>query len=227
MSDDLEPTLRRVRPEIPASDSAQEEVLQRILGPSTTKGRRPSRQAALIASAAALALGAAFAGGLLAAPSSSGAPGEVALHSTQAGYGLSLSLPSGWSGRIYNEQPAGSAFAANLQAGNFALPANDDDVGTEAAKLMGSDSVFLILWEALGPGGGFHYRKLTGAPQLAPQDFGVPLEGFPPDHALGRTFFETGGRKFEVIAELGRPEVSAAQLDEVNGVLKTLVITPR
>jgi hypothetical protein len=229
MSDDFDLTLRRLRPQIPAaSDRALQEALERIRGrPATERQRVVSRRGALIAVLAMVALGAAFAVGLVVAPSSSGTTGSVSLRSIHTDYGLSLTLPSGWSGRIYNEQPAGSPIAANLQAGNFPLPAEDDDVGTSAAKVMHPDSVLLILWEALGTGGGFHYQKLSGPPQLAPQDSTVPLEGFPPDHALARIFFETAGRKFELIAEFGQSRLTPALLDEANGVLKTLAITPR
>jgi len=57
---------------------------------------------------------------------------------------ISITLPKGWHGRIYRR--AGGL--PIVQAGNFQLPASDDDVGTKAIKRMRADSIFFVLLES-------------------------------------------------------------------------------
>jgi hypothetical protein len=141
-------------------------------------------------------------------------------------YGVSLDLPNGWTGRVYNEQPTGTQPAANLQAGSFVLPRGDDDTGTKAAAAMRRQDFLIIMWEAFGRGGGFDYRPQSSAPQLTPEDSVSMLEGFPPTHALARLFFSTQGREFELIVEFGTPSADPGQLERANRVLETLRVEP-
>jgi hypothetical protein len=171
-------------------------------------------------------MAAAFALGLLAAPSTGRTAGKVAIESVGPNYGLTVQLPTGWSGRIYNEQPGGSAPAGYVQAANFRLPANDDDVGTAAAATMKPHDVLIILLESLGDGG-LDFNPLGSPLVITRADFGPATEGVPSDHALARTFVSAAGRRFVVSVQFGSRAVSDDQLTRVNDVLSTLRIQPR
>ena len=226
MSDEVEVLIRQSRPRIP---DASPSIVHTALADAHASAGAPTRSShrwrnAVVLAVAMAAVIAAFVAGLFVAPSS-GASGSVALQSVGPDYGVSLTLPAGWSGRIYNEQPPAAQSAAFLQAGDFPLPQRDDDVGTSAAASMHAQNVLIIMWEAFGAGGGFDYVPLSKAPQVTSGDFGVSLEGFPPGHDLARLFFELNGRKFVLIVEAGTSAVTQSQIDTVNAVLATLQIS--
>ena len=170
----------------------------------------------------------AFSGGLWLAAGS----GESAETTLGPSYGVSLDLPSGWIGRIYDANRGTAPPIADLQVGSFGaassldLLKDADDVGTQAAEAMGPSDILILIWETLGSGG-FDYVELTGSPQIGPQDLGTALEGFPSTHAVGRLFFSTQGRMFDLMVEFGTLSPDSAELDRANRVLRSLRIEPR
>jgi hypothetical protein len=238
MSKELEELLRRARPVPPeASDEVVERARQAALAvtadlesESPRRARAPleSRRLLVAAVVLALALGAAFAAGFFVAPSSGTPPprGAVKLQSIGPNYGVEISLPSGWTGRIYNEQRATEPPLAVMQFGNFALPANDDDVGTKAAQAMHAGNIFAVLLESRVNNSGFH-SPLIEPPRVTSAAFLSMFEGVPPDHAFARVLFSTQSRRFMLWVQFGQKPAPAAQLEEVNRVLGSLHIEPR
>lgn len=174
-----------------------------------------------------LAALAAFAAGLSLAAASHDSP-ATALRSA---YGVSVDLPTSWVGRIYDIGRGNPTLAA-LQAGTFAGSEDpdvlkaDDDIATGATKIMHPGDVLILLWEATPAGGGFDYEPLVGKPEIRPADLGVALEGFPLDHAVGRRFFSTGCRYFDLMVEFGTASPGADDLARANEILRTLRIEP-
>lgn len=231
MQDELDDVIREARPRTPHAsaeviDAARRRAYAAMPEPRFRPKRRERLRRPVLAITVAAAIGSAFTAGLLVAPSAGKTAGKVAIESIGPNYGVSLELPTGWSGRVYNEQPVASAPAAYVQAGSFQLPTNDDDVGTAAAAAMKPNDVFIVLLESLGDGG-FDYTPLVGTPVITRTDFGPLTAGIPPDHALARIFFSTAGRRFVISAQFGSRSVSDQQLTRVNDVLSTLRIQPR
>ena len=232
MPDELDIAIRKARPhmltaspEAVARARARAHVVARERSGESQRVGRLRRPIILTFVAATVAL--AFVGGFLLAPNAGRTAGKVVIENLTPTYGVSLALPAGWSGRIYNEQPSGLAAAAFLQAGNFQLPSNDDDVGSAGAAAMTPNDVFVVLLESLGNAGGFDYRPLSGPPAITRADFGPATEGVPSDHAFARIFFTSVGRRFVLSAQFGSRSVSDEQLRNVNDVLSTLAIQTR
>jgi hypothetical protein len=148
-------------------------------------------------------------------------------------YGVSLELPNGWIGRIYDGNRGTAPVLADLQAGSFPagdspdlLKDNNSDTWVTAAEAMNPDDILILLWETAGSGG-FDYQPLAGSPQISTSDLGTAFEGFPSNHAVGRRFFTTGGRMFDLMVEFGRLSPDREQLDLANEVLTTLRIDPQ
>ncbi len=64
--------------------------------------------------------------------------------------GVSLELPAGWEGRIY-QRPTDQL--TGVQAANSPLALEDNDINEAAQRAMGSDGILLILLVADGPPG--------------------------------------------------------------------------
>jgi hypothetical protein len=136
-------------------------------------------------------------------------------------FGITLQLPEGWEGRSYVNETG----LRVLQAANFPLPAEDDDVGNTAKQGMTEDGIHVSLWEY-------------------PPDPGMDEESFPPAELpiqIDRTHFnsfkgsgsETAarmvsvtGRLLQVIVSFGRPNPEEERLAEANRVLASLEIEP-
>jgi hypothetical protein len=191
---------------------------------SVTKLAGNSKRIAMLAViACALALGLWFATGSRGSGATSLGPR----------FGVSLDLPNGWIGRIYDGNRGTAPVMADLQAGSFAagdslelLKDKSSDTWVTAAEAMGPDDILVLLWETAGSGG-FDYQPLAGSPHIAASDLGSAFEGFPSDHAVGRQFFATGGRMFDLMVEFGRLSPDREQLDRANEVLTTLRIEPQ
>ncbi len=131
-------------------------------------------------------------------------------------YGMSVALPSGWTGRIL----LGAAGRPVLHAGSFPVPSNDDDSGEIAKESMGRDMYLNV--RDLGPG---------VSAQALPVSFSA--SEFAPPHARGWRVNEAS-REIAASGELyrvtalsgGQDPPSQRELDEANGVLRTLALDP-
>jgi hypothetical protein len=140
------------------------------------------------------------------------------------GLGLRLLLPAGWSGRVYM-RPYPWPGPITAQAGNFALPPDDDDRGTKAREVMPRDGILLLVSERV-PGCCGGARVETLPPRVTRGDFEL-FEGVPTDHAAAVVHVRGGDRVFGVTAEFATREPSDAALRDANAVLATLEIGNR
>jgi len=156
------------------------------------------------------------------ATATSAGRGQAALRvASLSRYGLTITLASGWHGRIYKRRGG----LAVLHAANFRLPLGDDDVGTKAIKTMRKSSVLVVLLESEGTGGA-HFRQLSAPPQVRRNDFLAMFEGVPPSHAFARVLFTTRRRYFQLRVQFGIRPAPAGLLRRANHVLATLRINP-
>jgi hypothetical protein len=144
------------------------------------------------------------------------------------GDGLRIELPAGWHGRFLRSSPHLSA----LQAGDFPLVEEDDELGEQSTQRMVPGSVFLSLTEYL-PGSGM--RADQGAFSQSGIDLPLDPTQFSPgrvaDPRPGQTgtqqSFSEAGRAFSlyVVIAGGRSE-RRRQLLVADHVLGTLSISP-
>jgi hypothetical protein len=222
---DLESRLRTSKPNPPDPPDEFVGSVKRALSAPSSESGGPAHARRRTMLAIAVSLIAAFAVGYFAAPSSGGESGQtVALQTLNAAYGVSVDLPSGWTGRIYNEQPAESP-KVYLQFANFALPDLDDDLATNAARVMPSDGVIASLFEVDSTGGP-PVTDMSDGVRLSERDFGGSIEGVAPDHAVARVFLQTEHRTFMLLAQFGERPVPPDVLEELNAVLATLDVKP-
>jgi hypothetical protein len=176
-----------------------------------------------LAVAGALALG----GGLwLGATSSKTSPGSR----IGPTYGVSLDLPSGWIGQIYDGNRNAPPPRAILEATSFTGAGPDvltvkDDSAAQVGERMGARDIAIILWDT-GGGGGDTYATLAGAPRVTQRDLS-PIEGF--QHPVARILFTTQGRFFDLMVEFGGAlgtSPDSTQLERANDVLATLRVEP-
>ncbi len=134
--------------------------------------------------------------------------------------GISVDLPTGWTGRIL----LGAAGRAVLHAASFPLPSNDDDSGELAKESMGREIYFNV--RDLGPGDSPVEFPIT----FSASDFGPP----PPGPGSMCCRITQVGREVSVSGELYRiTAISGGQdppgdslLEQANGVLMSLSLSP-
>jgi hypothetical protein len=134
-----------------------------------------------------------------------------------ARYGVSVTVPGRWHGRIY-ERVGGLPI---LHAANFRLPAHDDDFATKGTLRMGSQGIFIILLESHTKN--FKHARLPI--QIRRADFLPRFKGVPPSHAFAQRRFTTRNRRFSLWVEFGQSKPSHPMLSRANVVLGTLLIT--
>ncbi len=148
---------------------------------------------------------------------------------TLSAHGISVELPTGWSGRIFSR--AGSV--ATLHAASFALALDDGEFGDRTTSSMPPGASFLALTEYL-PGAGLRAGSglfaATRIPRrLDPASFGAAkLAHRRPGHVGMQHFFSASGRAlclYVVIA--GQRSERRAQLAILDRVLGSLRIEPR
>jgi hypothetical protein len=148
-------------------------------------------------------------------------------------HGIDVDLPHGWEGRIYR-RPHGDP---TLHAGNFPLPRNDGDFGSDATARMRPGHTFVVITE-YRPGNGLEPGRGLFAARAMP----LPLHPsrFHPNQLLvGRTgqagfqhFFTQNGRPFCLYAVMSLPRRARAadarrHVDGLNRVLGSVAIAPR
>jgi hypothetical protein len=130
-----------------------------------------------------------------------------------SGYGIELTLPRGWFGRLYVH--AGSD-APILQAASLRLPAGDDDLATKTQSAMGPDDLVVVLWENVPPAPTARWRRSfpPARPPIRLSRLGGPFEGQRAPAAAIRTF-RTAGRYFELLVFFGTRNPSLARANDI------------
>ncbi|MFT7473446.1 MAG: hypothetical protein ACI81L_000361 [Verrucomicrobiales bacterium] len=151
--------------------------------------------------------------------------------------GLTVGLPTGWEGEIFNRAPvlggrslSGPAddneVARNVvHLANFALPAERGDFGSGAVELMNSGAVLVILFEHGPESVDTPLFARTGIPELTAQEFHPQQMQRTLSGQSGRQiFFNAAGRAFCLYVVLGAHRQREVLVPIVNGVLASLAI---
>ncbi|MGI9606983.1 MAG: hypothetical protein ACR2P0_12665 [Acidimicrobiales bacterium] len=156
------------------------------------------------------------------------------------GGGVTVGLPSGWEGEIFNRAPvvdgrslqsegagAGSGEVARnvMHLANFALPAERGDFGSGAVELMNSGAVMVILFEHGPESVDTPLFARSGIPTLDPSEFHPQQMQRTLSGQSGRQiFFNASGRAFCLYVVLGSHRQRSVLVPLVNQVLASLVI---
>jgi len=144
--------------------------------------------------------------------------------------GISVDVPGGWEGTIsdggFRLLSDGAREPTVLHVGSFPLPDEGASFGAFTVGLMGSDDVFIVLFE-YGPDSAntplFASQEIPR--RLEPADFSRDAlqRGIPGQSGVQR-FFTTSGRAFCLYVVLGSHIDRAELVARVNSVLETLEI---
>jgi hypothetical protein len=140
-----------------------------------------------------------------------------------AGYGIHIDVPHGWEARIY-KRPQGDP---TLHAGNFPLPVDDGDFGSEAVARMPNEGIFIAVTEYRGDMAGQPLFAHTGVPiPVADSDLSAQgLQRTIPGQSGAQRFFTEKGRPFCLYVVVGSSPSPWKLLKQANTVLKSLSIT--
>jgi len=157
--------------------------------------------------------------------------------------GVSVGLPSGWEGEIFNRAPArggrslvdplgtpspdGEIARNVIHLANFALPTERGDFGSGAVELMNSGALLVILFEHGPESVDTPLFARSGIPQLTanefhPQQMQRTLQG----QSGRQIFFNEAGRAFCLYVVLGSHRQREVLVPLVNEVLASLEIEP-
>lgn len=144
-------------------------------------------------------------------------------------HGIHVTLPRGWSGRLFARHPA----AATLHAANFTLAVEDGEFGDRSTGAMRPGATFLALTEylrgsGLEPDHGLFSPRRIPLP-LDPTSFTQAGLAHPrPGQAGMQHFFSRAGRPFCLYVVLaGDRSGRVRQLAAVDHVLRSLRVTGR
>src|SRR6266849_142188 len=139
-------------------------------------------------------------------------------------YGLSLELPDGWFGRIYQrDSGAGEITKPIIHASNAPLSSiEDDDTLAGTMNSMGSRGVTIAIFE-LEPLPGFSdpamgFGDVSGGASLRPED-SRNIQGVPSNFLSFVRRIRSSGRYFQVRVVFGADRAPVDLYSEVNGLL--------
>lgn len=149
---------------------------------------------------------------------------------TLASLGLSVTLPDGWDGRIYQRRVATIETQASthpvLHAANFPLPMERGDFGSGAVERMGLDHVFVVLLE--------HHPVTASTPLFQQEGMALPLgtdcfspsrlQRALPGQSGTQFFFHEKGRAYALYVVLGSHAQRERLVPLANSVLQTVEI---
>ena len=160
---------------------------------------------------------------------------------TLASNGLSIELPAGWEGEIFDRAPMAEEANRSLglssegdveearnvvHIGNFALPSERGDFGSGAVELMNSGAVLVILFEHGPESADTELFSSSGVPQLTPDEFHPQQMQRTLQGQSGRQiFFNVNGRAFCLYVVLGSHRQRGMLVPLVNEVLASLDIS--
>lgn len=167
------------------------------------------------------------------------------------GYGMSVDLPAGWTGRIFRAaDPEEDDGRATMHVGNWAMPTDDATFGSSIIKAMSTtNQIFMSIAEytpdVLLPNTASPVPDdpeavdITDVGGVAFANPGVPIlkvPDFDPDTVHGTTSltgatavqvpFLVAGRPFVLYAVIADAALLSSSLDAANSVLATLLVSP-
>lgn len=151
--------------------------------------------------------------------------------------GLTVSLPKGWEGEIFNRAPTfdgrslsgpvdDTEVARNVvHVANFALPSERGDFGSGAVEIMNSGAVLVILFEHGPESVDTPLFARSGIPRLTPEEFHPQQMQRTLAGQSGRQiFFNANGRAFCLYVVLGAHRQREILVPLVNEVLASVNI---
>jgi hypothetical protein len=149
--------------------------------------------------------------------------------SSLTAHGLELSPPIGIEARIYRRSaPYGATAYPVLQASSVPIEPRVGDFGSGLVETMGSDDIFLTLFQYAPENLDKALFATRGLPRaLNPSAFGTwNLKR--PMHGQGgcQRFFSEAGRPFTLYVVLGSFASRSRLLPRVNAILRTIVVQP-
>jgi hypothetical protein len=145
-------------------------------------------------------------------------------------HGLSITLPESWDGRIYKHGPE---YGTVLQAGNFELPAEDNDIGEKTVKSLvesHSDRIYINILDHGPPQPEWPgWVQGTLPLSVSRSDFGI-FGGVGPcavcKRQLALRHVIVNGHALIVLVSFGTRRPSDAAMAEANDVLQSVSVTP-
>ena len=140
--------------------------------------------------------------------------------------GISVGLPDGWEGRIYQRTPERGATSAQvMHVASFAIPPEVGDFGGGAVELMSSRDLLIVLFEYGRASAVKSMFSSQGIPRIRPDDVSASqlqrtLEG----QGGVQRFFTENGRAFCLYVVFGSYLRRVRTVPVVNGVLESLAI---
>jgi hypothetical protein len=148
-----------------------------------------------------------------------------------AGYGLTLDVPDGWAGRIYQNEPAGDEITKPIiQAANvpFAI-ADDDDIASATVMGMGPGGVVISIYELEATPSFsnpiFGFEDVHGAVTIRPGD-AWRVENVPWRCATFVRRIKRAGRYFQVRVVFGDAFAPGSVFASANRALVTFRVEP-
>jgi hypothetical protein len=147
-------------------------------------------------------------------------------------FAITVDLPPGWEGEIYQRAPADGALRPQgvaeppvVHAASFTLPPDRGDFGNGAVDLMSTDDVFISLFEYEPAAARTALFAASGVPRLDDADFDTATlqRGFP-GHSGCQRFFHVGDRAFCLYVVLGSHRFRNRLVRRANAVLDGLRI---
>ena len=149
---------------------------------------------------------------------------------TLASLGLSVTLPDGWDGRIYQRRAAAIETQASthpvLHAANFPLPMERGDFGSGAVERMGPDHVFVVLLEHHPPPPARRCSSRRGwrSPSAPTASARRGCQRALPGQSGAQFFFNEKGRAYSLYVVLGSHAQRERLVPLANSVLQTVEI---
>jgi hypothetical protein len=160
-------------------------------------------------------------------------------------HGIEVSLPTGWEGRLFRRPRDGEVAAADahiegepaapqettnavLHASTIPVPPGVGDFASGAVDRLGSDDVFVVLFEYDPSSVGTELFKSAGLPRALDADEFSPnvMQRAIRGQAGVQRFFHDEGRAFCLYVVIGSFARRGALVKKVNQVLATLTIEP-
>ena len=144
--------------------------------------------------------------------------------------GISVTLPDGWEARARLQQSVSPGATGNvlLHAATVPLPAGRGDFGSGVVETLGSDDIFVALFEYDKADARQPLFEARGLPAVRPADFSpAVLQRTGRGHTGAQWFFGSAGRAFCLHVVLGSHSRRAAGAARVAALLSGTVIGGR
>jgi len=151
-----------------------------------------------------------------------------------AGSGITVEVPVGWEGRIYEKREAGPRPTGTLEhnpnavlhVASFPLPPGTGDYGGGAVEQMSNTDLLVILLEHGRPSTGTPLFSGTGIPRLTIDDVSTTcLQRLLDGQGGAQKFFSVGGRAFCLYVVFGSYLRRGRTIPIVNDILRSISIT--